>query len=709
MNRNLKALSLLGALVASSAFASEIRSPWISERGPLRYTFDRLHNEEGKWNMNSWSAFHSKEGHKAFLKHGTDTKPLTALIFNKSSFGLNEIFPSSDVPLNSENFNPFVRIAKISPRVAYYEAGATFGGRIDYPVWGTKGRIGLRGTLPVRRIEMEREDIDDTEEVLNSLLDAVSFRQVKKVTRTTNDVGSGTTVPSNGAFINPPGVPQDVVTQAWRFDFLQSIPNADGTPIVTFVASGPNTGVYILDNLISDNTAQPLVPAGPLQPVAATVTVGLTGVASGSDEPQTGSFQFTDITTPPGGLQPTANEVEFPGGPQALVGDFNALAAAPLKTAVQALPSNKVSYFQPGLDYSAYDINNTANNPFFVAPVAPVAPTPAGTCPVVCPVVCASTCFTAPTVCPTACPTACPAPAVFAASDAWVLFRYDVSGDDQNSLLSTSRATNLAKIIDDRVALFQQSPADFLAENDFDLNSHTRNGLGDIDLDLFYEHSFSKHLIGELMFGVRFPTADKAKLCKSPYSPQLGNNGHWEIKIGGDIAWQFASWVNLKFDTYYSFVLKDDEQRSATFQGAQIKNFGPCVKVDVDWGYYVGRLDFTFFHPKTHDIRSSLGYEFYYKTKDSVKFKCGSIQSWLGGRVDTTVGSPTFGQIIASTAALDTCLAEKNTESIGHKLRGETSCQINKWFEIFAGASYTFAGQNLMQDTDAHAGFNIRF
>jgi hypothetical protein len=59
--------------------------------------------------------------------------------------------------------------------------------------------------------------------------------------------------------------------------------------------------------------------------------------------------------------------------------------------------------------------------------------------------------------------------------------------------------------------------------------------------------------------------------------------------------------------------------------------------------------------------------------------------------------------------ALDKKLAVKNTESIAHKARFETSYQVSKYFELFAGGSFTFAGQNAMRDRDTHGGFNIRF
>src|SRR5271157_4960594 len=162
MNKRVSRLALLGALVATSALATEWRAPWIDQQGPLRYTFDKLHQD--KYNLNFWYTMHAKEAHKAFLKHSTKTKPVTELIFNKSDFTLNEIFPGSAVPLDTQNYSPFLNLYRIQPRVNYMEYGLVFGGRWDIPVWGEKGRIGLRMTMPFRRIEMERDDNTDKDE-----------------------------------------------------------------------------------------------------------------------------------------------------------------------------------------------------------------------------------------------------------------------------------------------------------------------------------------------------------------------------------------------------------------------------------------------------------------------------------------------------------------------------------------------------------------
>jgi hypothetical protein len=244
----------------------------------------------------------------------------------------------------------------------------------------------------------------------------------------------------------------------------------------------------------------------------------------------------------------------------------------------------------------------------------------------------------------------------------------------------------------------------WLEDRGFEFASETRSGLGDIDLDLFYEHQISQDWIGELFIGVRFPTGSSDNYCNSPYRPHLGNGEHWEIKLGGMIAWQPLSWMNIKLDGKISFALEGEERRPATFCGAQVKNIGPCARADVDWLYFVGHLDFNLFHPKTDAISSVIGYEFYYKSEDNIDFKCRSMESWLGKVYDSTSGT-----WLSNPKTLDSRVAERNTEAIAHKIRLESSFRITRWFEIYCGGAYTFAGQNVPRESDCHGGFVVTF
>jgi hypothetical protein len=249
---------------------------------------------------------------------------------------------------------------------------------------------------------------------------------------------------------------------------------------------------------------------------------------------------------------------------------------------------------------------------------------------------------------------------------------------------------------------YNENMYEWLENNDFLIQTERRCGLGDIDLDLFYEHKFSDEFIGEAMVGVRFPTGPSDNYAGSVYRPHLGNGEHFEIKLGLMGAWQPVDWMNIKLDGRFAFVLEATEKRAAAFTGALIKNIGPAVDADVSWEYVVATLDFNLFHPKTDAISSVIGYEFYYKTKDDIDFKTSSMQSWLGQKfVD--------GAWTENKHNLDSNVAEKHTEAFGHKVRFETSFRINQYFELYCGGTYTFAGQNLPRECDGHGGFVVTF
>jgi len=236
----------------------------------------------------------------------------------------------------------------------------------------------------------------------------------------------------------------------------------------------------------------------------------------------------------------------------------------------------------------------------------------------------------------------------------------------------------------------------------FQFATANKCGMGDIDLDLFYEHQFNDEATGEVMVGVRFPTGASDNYCCNPYRPHAGNGEHWEIKLGGMVAWQPLDWMNIKIDGRYVFVLRDEEKRMAAFKGACIKNIGPCTKADVSWEYFDGTIDFNLFHPKTDAISCVVGYEFYYKTEDNIDFKCRTLQSWLGKKL-------VDGEWVENNQTLDSKVAEKYTDSIAHKVRFETSFRISQYFELFCGGAYTFAGKNAPRDCDCFGGCVVTF
>lgn len=608
MNYKLRLLLLAALAVSSSAFATEFRTPYLSDRGPLRHSFKKLNKK--KMNLSTWSTMHAKEAHKAFLKHGTDSKELTALLFNQSTFKFKEIFENGKVPLTSPNYNPFIATLDYSPRAKYFEWGATFGGRIDFPIWKedngcVKGRIGLRATVPFRTIEVERQDITPVNASVDQDLSSVVKTGIINVTRKVD----GTTA---GAANH-----RDIFVTAYRLDFVNALKDGSNNSIIT---PGNNTFKIFQQNIAVANPAQANVV------LAASIEGGVSGLST----PQLVAWQRnSDDNT---AFSTVTGEVG--------VDEINTVDAGALN-----IGDKKLSFFDTAEDYSAMNVEERA-----------------------------------------------------AANPSWLIFRRATDVNNDRALVDSPSQT-INRMLQDRIRAFNVDAFTFMAQNEFLFDSYKRSGLGDIDVDVFYEHAFNKQMLAELVLGVRFPTGTTKSNCGNPYKgiAKLGNGEHFEIKLGANFAWDACKWFSVKLDASYNFVLESKEKRAAVFAGSTIKNIGPCTDADVDWGYFIGRLDFQFVHPKTCCLSTVMGYEIYYKTEDHVTFKKTTEASWLG-----TKDAPVLSK-------LDSKLARKGTESISHKARMESTYKANKYLDIFWGGAVTFAGQNVFRDMDAHGGFNVRF
>ncbi len=257
----------------------------------------------------------------------------------------------------------------------------------------------------------------------------------------------------------------------------------------------------------------------------------------------------------------------------------------------------------------------------------------------------------------------------------------------------------------------------WLTDRGYQFQTTQLTSVGDVDAELFYEHTFSNCWKAEINGGIRIPTGSGGdKYTGNPYATALGNGGHVELKLGGFVAWQPLSWMNVKLDASYNFALEAKESRFAAFKKATIKNVGPKADADVDWSYFKGGLDFNIWHPKTKELSTTLGYEFFYKTEDHITFKNKTMTDhWLGKRwtkaSDHTVATTTnAGDTFEAFAMnLDNGVARKNTESIAHKFHAEGTYYPSKYFEFFAGGAYTFAGQNMPRESEMYGGINVRF
>lgn len=756
--------------MASPVFASEIRSPWSGGQGPIRYTFDQLHKDA--YNVNWWSAAHSKYANKAFTKAGTKTQPLTALIFGKSDFKIGEANANGRMTPGAENFNPLVALKSISPRVEYNERGMTVGGAVDFPIMKNQARVGVRVSVPFRHIEMERLDsgLEKSEDPSN---DYVSRRLM-----VVNRVGA-TGAAAGGAL-----PAQSRLATAYRLDLFNLLAYANGNAVVSVPAAvaaapgvpstGGNINVFGADLGVNRAGVAGLPRA--LASVAVAATVAGTANIAARNLPGV-AYKAATIDAAANAAGIIAALAGVPAGAAALAGG-GVDGADVFAAAAQALVAG------PAI---ANPASNTVVNLALVGAAALPADSPLGATANRDAIIAAINAGGA-----VAAQRALVEPVIRAAADRnfaaivaddgngsplkhgygitndaanaggaggagvaggnyldrqlidipgdfshlpadatelgvfnvgadysdvadsqgykdnadklWLIFRRAVDSNDPNSLSrglagQGSPATGIIDQVELALKQYNKNAFLYLAGANLSLDSTVRTGMGDIDAETFFAYDISKNWRSELAFGVRLPTGGSKKKWGNPYQPILGNGEHFELKLGGLLAYNVVSWMNIKADAAWNFVLKGTEQRMGVFAGSTVKNLGPRADADVSWNYFTGHVDFNFLHPKNSDIRSMVGYELYYKTQDNLKYKLAKITPMEGDRA--AKGD--------NLQPLDSKLAVAGTKSVAHKIRFETSYQISKYFETFVGGSVAFAGENCMLDRDTHGGFNIRF
>ncbi|MFA6991215.1 MAG: hypothetical protein WC192_04165 [Candidatus Babeliales bacterium] len=630
MRKNLMKVAVLAGLgLVGQLAATDFRAPIATQMGPLHYSFDKLHKK--KSNFTYFTTAHFRETEDAFMKHGTETHPLAQLIFGKESFTIGESFAGASAVGNgyTENYNPYLDLVKIAPRVSYSEAGVFFGAKWDYPVWNNKGRIGIRGSLPIRWVRMERD---------------------------------------NEAEGNAVGLQDQVVKGDMRY-------------VQPFDANAPKDGVIsritsyklgLLNRLKYINTDGYITSYVSVAP-AGQVTMG--GVYNQADTINYGKNPGSKIPfvliksnkagEPPfhqGGALLVKNGIPQDGEDAGTtIRYMNSEVDATNNYKLSDLPAdgtiadgNKAYAFVTGQDYTNIDEDNLA--------------------------------------------------------DVWATTINGANGQP----IATSE--NQVNFVDDLLSYYNSDVEYWLKDQGFVMATDEQTGLGDIPVEVFYQHSFNDKWNGELCLGVKFPTGNGGSdYAGNPYRVQMGNGSHWEIKIGAFAAWQAIRCMNVKLDLSYNFALEDTEYRKASYKGATIKNFGPSAAANVDWGYFIGNLDFNFTHPKSKKINGMIGYQLYYKTEDHIDFKDKDQLSWLGKTWTDAAGHIADEDEFAGTQwsdvnmTLDSHVARMGTESWGHRVRLEGSYNLSKYCTTSVGGLYTFAGQNLPVDADVHCACQIRF
>lgn len=645
----------LTACFFGTVLANEYRAPLVSERGPLRYDLVMKHD---KWSIETWTAAHSRVADRGFLEHGTDAKSLPAVIFGKEIFTIGESFQQNNVILNTgffQNQNPYYFLTHLRPVASYTDQGMTMGARFEYPVFENKGRFGVRAAVPFKTVSIERDDQTDC--------------------------------PMDGA--------DDAIVRGDQARLTQA------TGATAKVFSGINR--YKLSLLTQ---LRSIVPGGQVKPAlvlrAGTVgTPASSGFFNTSYNLSSGANNSIGATNPQGYSQ--ANDIPF----VIVQGNGSNGQYPPRLTAGTAVTVDATGNFAANSNQTrvAYALSATT------------APTNTGVAPVGSELIALNTDLSN---------LAGNTGRGFAFvqdrdysnimnqpgfDSLWVTPVYD-----GNTTQMTQVGAAGVNFIEQQLQQFSQGTLCSLAEQGYIFQTYKSSGLGDLDIDAFYEHTFSDHWRTEVWLGFRLPTGGSNRYCGNPYRIELGNGNHFEVKIGGNVGWQTpVSWLALKADLSYAFVINATEKRAAAFKGSTVNNVGPCTPAEVDWGYLTGHFDFNFYHPKNSKLSTTIGYEIYYKTEDNVSFKNKSVTNHFLGQAWTDVDgvaadASNRGTIWSDYAMeLDNKAAERDTERIAHRIRSEMHWHANPYWSLYAGGATTFAGKNIFRESDIHGGIVVRY
>lgn len=257
---------------------------------------------------------------------------------------------------------------------------------------------------------------------------------------------------------------------------------------------------------------------------------------------------------------------------------------------------------------------------------------------------------------------------------------------------------NIRAIIDGDL-LISEPASTFFENNGINLLAHECiHGVGDLFAEVYGGIGHYDDWFVDGIFGVQFPTGQKASDAKRIYYQPTGNNGHLVMCLGLDGGWKPRPWFAFEIRPYFYHACKRSENRAAPFAGQKVINIGPEINVDVSWNYFVFRTDFSFFHPHNPDLGFQLGYELFAKGNDRVSL--GSCIPCNNPATTDLLGRP--------NQPIDVEIFEHNTNTLTNKLRGQIFYRCN-YFEIFGGGTQIVSGRHAMKESEGHLGLVIYF
>lgn len=240
--------------------------------------------------------------------------------------------------------------------------------------------------------------------------------------------------------------------------------------------------------------------------------------------------------------------------------------------------------------------------------------------------------------------------------------------------------------------LGNQPVEEFLLEQGIDILASERIvGVGDMEWEVYGGYGDRNKWFIDLNLGLRLPTGKRQKNGQNVFFVSTGHNGHFELMAMLEGGWRPCKYFAFKLDGSVSHAFRRTEHLAARFTGSTVNSIGPDVEAKVSWTYFIAHVDLNFFHPYNDNIGMMVGYEFYARRKDHIKYDVETMKDFAG-----------------QTGTLDATAAAARTNSMSHKIRGEFFHRWN-YFELSLGLSTIVAGRSMPKETEAHLTFDVYF
>ena len=229
-------------------------------------------------------------------------------------------------------------------------------------------------------------------------------------------------------------------------------------------------------------------------------------------------------------------------------------------------------------------------------------------------------------------------------------------------------------------------------EKEFNFNNFSKKNIGDLDLEcsfgsMWLDNDFS----GDIIFGAIIPTAPKINTPESRYSVALGNNGHFEGRIGAQAAYDVNSWIRFGGYAHWNVVLGANETIVPQFKNATVFGIQPVTtEANISWQNIVASFDVSCFANQWTSL--SMKYQYYLKTKDSISLSEQNLNDASG-----------------TSNPLSTDLMREFSKRQSHKLLFSLTTAVNDDVILSLGASTIVAGKNVAGEHDLFVNAMISF